>query len=138
MQDKKMTNTSNKNQSPKEIAVAKNDRYQRDSGCEQKSICSPADTSEDNLRKEKMNIKDFRKYVMKEDDNITKAKDLFETKSFKSFKTFCKKCGSGKVEISNAGIHYSEGSEYTGIYGENVDLLIKCIECGNAEEVNLE
>ena len=85
-----------------------------------------------------MDLKQFRKYVMKEDDNITFIKDIQEKKAFKNFKIFCKKCGSGEIELSNAGIHYSQGSEYTGIYGENVDLLIKCKGCGCAEEVNLE
>ena len=84
-----------------------------------------------------MNKEEFNEYVMKSDDNITLAKDLFGNHEFKNFKCFCKKCGSGKVEISG-DFNYSMGSKYTGVYGENVDLLLKCLECGNAEEVNLE
>lgn len=84
-----------------------------------------------------MNKDEFNEYIKKNDDNITTVKDIFKNKEFKNFKVFCKKCGSGKIIIST-NFAYMEGSEYTGIYGENVDLLIKCKDCGNAEELNLQ
>lgn len=85
-----------------------------------------------------MNIGEFKKMVMKQDDNITTKKTIMDKNGFKNFIVCCKKCGSPKTEIYSAGFHYSEGSEYTGIYGENMDLVFKCLECGNAEEINLK
>jgi ribosomal protein S27E len=50
------------------------------------------------------------------------------------FEFKCKKCQSINVKIRTS-FNYSTGSEYTGIYGEEVTILIKCIDCGNAYSI---
>lgn len=82
---------------------------------------------------EKMTKEDFKKYVMKNTDNFTTLEN-YQHNRLENFKTFCKKCGSDNIIIETS-FDYSMGSEYTGIYGEEVKLVFKCKDCGNAEEI---
>ena len=80
-----------------------------------------------------MNKEEFKKYCLEHDDNFTTFEN-YKNNKLQCFKTFCKKCGGDKIIITSS-FNYSQGSEYTGIYGETVTLVYKCKECGNAEEI---
>ena len=49
----------------------------------------------------------------------------------KTFTITCDKCNSSNV-IIEMNYDFEEGSEYTGIYNEEVGALLKCKSCGNA------
>jgi len=78
-----------------------------------------------------MTLEEFREFVKKTDANITTV--LGKKLDSKNFLICCKKCGSHQVEVQN-DYRNSCGSAYTGVWGEETILLLKCKECGNAEE----
>ena len=78
-------------------------------------------------------VKVFITEALAKDGNSTKIGENGSIR-LKSFRTYCKKCGSDNVIILT-NFSYSRGSEYTGIYGEEVILLFKCKDCGSAERI---
>jgi DNA-directed RNA polymerase subunit M/transcription elongation factor TFIIS len=75
----------------------------------------------------RMTLQEFKDYVKSEDANIT-----FKKSGIRNFILTCKKCGSTNVKMRTE-FDYSYGDTGTGIYGESVTLMFKCVDCGNAE-----
>lgn len=66
-----------------------------------------------------------------EEMSLKEFREPNHTNTDKSFIIICQKCDSQDV-IINTDFDYSQGSEYTGVYGEEVTVLFKCKSCGNA------
>lgn len=80
-----------------------------------------------------MNREEFLKYIRKS-DVVSSLTDLGIKKKFKNFRFICSKCGSFEVLVETE-FNYNQGSELTGIWGQEVKLLLKCKDCGNAESI---
>jgi ribosomal protein S27E len=80
-----------------------------------------------------MKIEEFEEYTRNHDDNIYKN----EWDTIK-FKIVCAKCGSKDTKIL---FHDKEvgHSEYTGVWtASEASILVKCIDCGNAIQIELD